>query len=114
MGKLDMTVIEEPPFDPALWADNFACSYPPNHVNIVVHVSLFERAPEVVEFLKKYKTNIEINNKFLAQMDDNMGYADDKKVNINKAAFWFLKYYEVLWTSWIPVDVAAKVKAALE
>ncbi len=114
MGKLNMTVIEEPPFDQALWADNFACSYPPTHVNIVVHVSLLERAPGVVAFLKKYKTDIEINNKFLAQMDDNMGYADDKKVNINKAAMWFLKNYESLWMTWLPEDVANKVKAELK
>ena len=114
MGKFKMTVIEEPPFDEALWADNLACSYPPTHVNIVVAASLLKRAPEVVKFLKKYKTDIEINNKFLAQMDDNMGYADDKKVNINKAAIWFLKNYESLWTTWIPEEIANKVKAALK
>ena len=114
MGKFQMTVVEEPPFDTALWADNFACSYPPTHVNIVVYVNLLKRAPQVVEFLKKYKTDIEINNRFLAQMDDNMSYADDKKVNINKAAIWFLKNYESLWTTWIPEVVANKVKAALK
>ena len=109
MGKLDMTVIQEPPFDEALWADNFACSYPPTHVNIVVHAGLLERAPEVVAFLKKYKTEIDINNKFLARMDDNMGYADERKININKAAIWFLKNYESLWTSWVPSNIAEKV-----
>jgi glycine betaine/proline transport system substrate-binding protein len=114
MGKFKMTVIEEPPFDKALWADNLACSYPPTHVNIVVAVSLLERALEVVKFLKKYKTDIEINNNFLAQMDDNMGYADDEKINIKKAAIWFLKNHESLWTTWIPEDVAIKVKAALK
>ncbi len=114
MGKLNMTVIEEPPFDQALWADNFACSYPPTHVNIVVHVSLLERAPGVVAFLKKYKTDIEINNKFLAQMVDNMGYADDKKVNINRAAMWFLKNYRSFWTTWVAEDVAKKVLKELK
>jgi glycine betaine/proline transport system substrate-binding protein len=114
MGKFKMTVIEEPPFDEALWADNLACSYPPTHVNIVVAVSLLERAPEVVKFLKNYKTDIEINNNFLAQMDDNMGYADDEKININKAAIWFLKNHESLWATWIPEDAAVKVKAALK
>ncbi len=113
MGKFQMTVIEEPPFDQALWADNFACSYPPTHVNIVVHVNLLERAPQAVEFLKKYKTDIEINNRFLARMDNNLGYADEKKISIQKAALWFLKYYEPLWTGWVPEEVAKKVKAVL-
>ena len=114
MGKFKMTVIEEPPFDQALWTDNFACSYPPTQVNIVVAESLLERAPEVVKFLKNYKTDIEINNNFLARMDDNMGYADDEKININKAAIWFLKNHESPWTTWIPGDVANKVKTALK
>ena len=47
-------------------------------------------------------------------MDDNMGYADDKKVNINRAAMWFLKNYESLWTTWVAEDVANKVKAELK
>jgi glycine betaine/proline transport system substrate-binding protein len=114
MGKFDMTPIEEPPFAIEQWGDNFGCAHPPNHVNILVHASLMKRAPEVVAFLKKYNTDIEINNQFLAQMDDNMSYTDKKKVNINKAAIWFLKNYESLWTSWIPEDVAIKVKMALK
>ncbi len=114
MGKLNMTVIEEPSFDEALWADNFACSYPPTHVNIVVHANLLKRAPQVVEFLKKYRTDIEINNRFLAQMENNLGYADEKKISIQKAAIWFLRNHEPLWIAWIPEDVANKVKAALK
>jgi glycine betaine/proline transport system substrate-binding protein len=47
-------------------------------------------------------------------MDDNMGYADGEKININKAAIWFLKNHESLWTAWIPEDAAIKVKAALK
>ena len=109
-----MTVIEEPPFSIERWGDNFSCAHPPNHVNILVHASLPKRAPDALEFLRQYKTNMEINNRFLAQMDDNMAYTDEKKVSINRAAMWFLKNYESLWTGWVPEDVAQKVKAALK
>ncbi len=60
----------------------------------------------MVEFLKKYETTLDINNKFLAYMQDNKASTED-------AAKWFLKEYESLWTQWVSPDVAAKVKAAL-
>ena len=61
----------------------------------------------MVEFLKKYGTTLEINNKFLAYMRDN-------KASTDEAAAWFLKNYEDLWTGWVSADVAAKVKATIK
>ena len=49
MGKLDMTLIEETPYDEKIWANTKACAYPPSVVNIAVHVDMQEKAPEVVE-----------------------------------------------------------------
>ena len=47
-------------------------------------------------------------------MDNNMGYADEKKASIKIAAIWFLKNYATVWTGWVPEEAANKVKAALE
>jgi glycine betaine/proline transport system substrate-binding protein len=106
LGILDMTPIEEPPYDKKLWDTNYACAYPAVRVNIVVNASLQKRAPEIVEFLKKYETTQAMANKFLA-------YMRDKKADTKAAGIWFLKNYEDLWTGWVPADVAKKVKAAL-
>ncbi|HUV60225.1 MAG TPA: ABC transporter substrate-binding protein [Desulfatiglandales bacterium] len=106
LGILDMTPIEEPPYDKKLWDTNYACAYPAVRVNIVVNASLQKRAPEIVEFLKKYETTQAMANKFLA-------YMRDKKANTQAAAIWFLKNYEDLWTGWVPENVAKKVKTAL-
>jgi glycine betaine/proline transport system substrate-binding protein len=106
LGILDMTPIEEPPYDKKLWDTNYACAYPAVRVNIVVNASLQKRAPEIVEFLKKYETTQAMANKFLA-------YMRDKKADTQAAAIWFLKNYQDLWTGWVPADVAKKVKAAL-
>ena len=106
LGKLDMTMLEEPAFDQSVWDKNRGCAYPAVKCDIIVHKKLPEWAPDVVEFLKKYETTLDINNKFLAYMQDN-------KAGTRDAAKWFLKQYESLWTQWVPSEVAAKVKAAL-
>ena len=106
LGKYDMTPIEEPPYSDALWNKNYACAYPSVQVNIFINAGLEKKAPEVVAFLKKYETTQAIANKFLAYMQDN-------KANTQEAALWFLKNYGDLWTTWVPANVAKKVKAAL-
>jgi glycine betaine/proline transport system substrate-binding protein len=103
---MDMTPIEEPAFDKKVWDTNYACAYPSVRVNIIVNSGLQERAPEIVEFLKKYETTQAMANKFLA-------YMRDEVVDTQSAALWFLKNYEDLWSAWVPADVAKKVKASM-
>lgn len=107
LGKLDMYQLEEPAFDKKIWETTKACAYPAVKCDIIVHKKLPEEAPDVVAMLKKYETTLEINNKFLAYMQDN-------KASTEEAAQWFLKNYENLWTKWIPEDMVAKVKAAMK
>ncbi len=107
LGKLDMVQLEEPKFDQNIWETTKACEYPAVKCDIIVHKSLPQRAPDKVEFLKKYGTTLEINNKFLAYMRDN-------KASTDEAAAWFLKNYEDLWTGWVSADVAAKVKTTIK
>lgn len=114
MGKYDMTPIQEPAFDMALWAENFSCAHPSNNVNIVAHPSLLKRAPEAVAFLKKYETTMDICNQFLAKMTDNMGYADEKKTNVLRAAKWFIANRRSVWEKWLPDEIAKRVGAAIE
>ena len=80
--------------------------YAPADVNILVTKSMLDRAPDVVEFLKKYSTTVDDNNEFLAIMDDN-------DWDSQQTAEWFLENKEALWTKWVSADIAEKVKAAL-
>jgi glycine betaine/proline transport system substrate-binding protein len=107
LGKLDMTPIEEPPYSKEAWDKDHGCAYPSVKVNIFVNARFAKKAPEVVAFLKKYETTQAIANKFLA-------YMQDKKASTSEVALWFLKNYEDLWTTWVPADVAKKVKAAMK
>lgn len=107
LGKLDMTQLEEPPFDKAIFESTAACGYPAVKCDIIVHKKLPDWAPDVVEFLKKYETSLDINNKFLAHMRDTDGKPKD-------GAMWFLTNFENLWTKWVTSEVATKVKAAMK
>lgn len=106
LGKLDMYRLEEPPWNKEIWETTKACAYPSGQVNIVVHKSLLDRAPKVVEFLGNYETTTEMNNKILAYMQDN-------EAEVDQGAIWFLKEYQSVWTEWVPSGVASKVKKAL-
>ncbi len=93
LGKFDMVRLKGSEFVPA-------------DVNILVNKSMLEKAPDVVEILKKYSTSVEDNNEFLAKMDE-------ESWTTEQTAHWFLKNKEDVWTKWVSADVAKKVKAAL-
>jgi ABC-type proline/glycine betaine transport system substrate-binding protein len=107
LGKVGaMTRLEEPPYDKEIWDTTRACAYPSGAVDIVVHASLLDRAPEVVELLRNYETTTAMNNKVLA-------YMQESEADASEAAIWFLQEYESVWTEWMSPEVGTKVKAAL-
>lgn len=107
LGKYDMTLLEEDPYDEEKWNNGYGSSFPPMPVTVCVHKDLVDSAPEVVEFLGNYKTSSEITNKALAYMQDNESSTEE-------AAKWFLNEYEELWTSWVSEDIAQKVIDAIK
>lgn len=105
-GKYDMTLLEDDPYDDEKWRNGFACKFPSQDLTIAVDVDFPERAPEIVEFLKQYKTSSEITSSALAYMEEN-------DTDLYETAHWFLKEYEDLWIDWVPADVGEKVKEAI-
>ena len=93
LGRLDMIRLKGTEYDPAL-------------VHKFIGKDMLEKAPDVVELLKKYSTTIADNNAFLAEMEKN-------KWTTEETAKWFLKNRESSWISWVEPEVAEKVKAAL-
>jgi glycine betaine/proline transport system substrate-binding protein len=93
MGKLDMVRL-------------IGSEYAPAAVNILVNKDMQEKAPDIVEMLKKYSTSVADNNEFLSQMADNEWTTEE-------TAKWFLQNKEAVWTQWISTEAAEKVKAAL-
>jgi glycine betaine/proline transport system substrate-binding protein len=86
LGKLDMIRLP-------------GTEYPAAAVNILVNKSMLEKAPDVVEMLKKYSTTVDQNNQFLAKMDAE-GW------DTQQTAEWFLKNNEEVCTKWVSSEVA--------
>lgn len=109
MGLLDMTRLEEPPYDEALWTEekNFACGFPSVRVLIVANSKFVKENPEIADFLRNYSTTLEQNNKALAFMFQN-------DADTQQAAVWFLREYDDIWSKWLPAEAAEKVRAALK
>ncbi len=94
IGRLDMVMLP-------------GTEFPPTSVDILMYSESYEAMPVLAEFLKKYDTSLDQNNKALAAMQDN-------DLDAAGAAEWFLRTYEDTWTAWVPADVADNVKAALK
>ena len=105
-GKLDLIRLEEPPYDKAVWDDNHGCAYPSQELFIAGHKTFPERAPELVDMFGKWKLSTKTLGEALAYMEDTGGEPFD-------AAMWFIKEKESIWTTFVPSDVATKVKEAV-
>lgn len=106
IGKYDMTLLEEPEYTDERWENGFASAFPANTCTINAHKGLADKAPDVTEFLSKYQTNSDLISEALAKMEDD-------GLSIDEVSTWFLQEYEDIWISWVPQDVAEKVKSAL-
>ena len=104
-AELDLTRLKEPVC--AAGADpGSGCGYPVAKIRIAVHPTLIPRAPDVIEFLRKWDFTAAIDvaaNAYKAETD----------ATFEELATWFLKNHEAAWTQWVPADVAQKVKAGL-
>ena len=106
LGKYDMTLLEEPPYDQEVWDRDRGCEYMSVACTSVIHPSMQEKAPEVVDLLNNYALSTSDINSILA-------YMRDSDSDASGAAVYFLKEYESMWTKWVPADVSSKVKEAL-
>jgi len=107
-GKFDLTLLEEPPYDEALWNEEnqYACAYPSADMFIAAHKDFPGKAPELVLMFNNWKLNTKTLGEALSYMDETGGEPID-------AAIWHLKNREAVWTKFVPADVAQKVKDAV-
>jgi len=105
-GMLDVTLLEEPPYDKAVWEENHGCAYPSQNLFITSYKTFPEKAPELVEMFGKWKLDTKTLGQALAYMQDTGGEPFD-------AAVWFIQEREDIWTTFVPPDIASKVKDAV-
>ena len=104
-GKLDIVLLEDAPFDPELYKEG-GCEIPRQELLIVCGGHFPEKAPELVDFFKSYKTGSGLVAEALA-------YMESTKEPHARAAVWFLKKYDPLLDEWLAPEQAKKVRDAL-
>lgn len=113
-GRYNLVKLASPAYDSKKWEciTNTECSnpqvsdYPAAEVLIVVVATLKKTAPDAVEFLG----NMSIPNPIAAAI---LGWADETKATGEEAAVKFLNENQDIWVSWVPTDVANRVKESL-
>lgn len=113
LGRFDLTMLEEPPFDPEVWRElqreerpRRAVAFPREEVYIAVNTRLLREAPEAVEFLRRYRTSNQLVSELLAYMEANRATEEE-------VALHFLRTHPEVWTDWVPPEVAERVRRAL-
>jgi len=112
IGKYDFVMLEEPPYDKAVWDDMMAAetptaatAYPKTAVVIGANTAFTEKSEALTAFFEAYGMTSDDTSAALAFMHDNDAEA-------SAAAEEFLRTREDVWSAWVPEDVAARVSAA--
>lgn len=106
-AQYDLTLLEDHPYDEAIWDENKGTEFAPDDVVVAVHKDMETQAEDVVEFLKNYETSSELTENML-------NYLEDNEADPDETAKWWMNEHEDLWTTWVPEDVAEKVKEYLK
>ena len=105
-GRLDLYVLEEPEWTQECWDGDKGCAYPAPDIRVITHSSLGERAPEIVEFLRKWDFDAATDSRIEAWMADNNADPD-------AGALYYLRNFRDAWSTFIPSDVLERVDAAI-
>lgn len=80
---------------------------PPSEVLATTTKKFADSHPKEFEFIK----NISVTNDVLSEI---LAWGEDNQAEGNEMVGYFMIKYEKLWSTWLPADVAAKVKNALK
>ncbi|MCM0147258.1 ABC transporter substrate-binding protein [Photobacterium galatheae] len=80
--------------------------YPPSPVDTVVTEKFAQRAPEALAYLSKRAfTN--------PQMNQMLAWMEEMQADGETAANYFLMQHEPMWTQWVTLDAAKRIKQAI-
>ncbi|WP_119310082.1 ABC transporter substrate-binding protein [Cohaesibacter haloalkalitolerans] len=81
--------------------------YPPSLVQVVTTGEFAKSHPEIMDFLGK----LSFKN---AQMNELLAWMEDNQADGEIAAIYYMQNNADQWTKWLPEDIAAKVKTAVD
>ncbi len=113
VGAYDLVKLEEPAFDPAIWAElkasekpARATAYPTSRVVIGANLAFTQSAPQLTGFFKNYGLTSAMTSQMLAA-------ARAAGISPEEQALRFLKDRPADWRGWVTPEIAAKVQAGL-
>ncbi|MDR1481221.1 MAG: ABC transporter substrate-binding protein [Synergistaceae bacterium] len=104
-GRLDIVKLEDDPYDPELYQDG-KCDFPSQELRIVSGRGFAKKAPDLVEFFKRYRTGS-------SRLSLALSYMEETKSSHERAAVWFLKNNDYLLDEWLPAENAQKMREYL-
>lgn len=121
MGMYDWYILEEPEYDADVWAGisakmtddtlpplTEACAYESVPLTILVHESVIDLAPDVVDMLENFNVTLERCNKALAYQLENE--IDEWET----VAVWWMREYDSHWKNWVTSDAYDKIQEFLD
>lgn len=105
-GKLDLVLLEDAPYNKNLYVEG-KCSFPKQELKIISSKKFAKKAPDLLEFIKKYQTGSELISKALAHLSET-GETHEQ------TAKWLLKENDYLLDQWLPAERAKRVRDALK
>lgn len=101
-GKLDIVLLEDAPYDESIFMDG-KCEFPKQELKIVSSNKFAEKAPDLLEFFKKYETGSQM-------IADALAYLDETQASHEETAKWLLTENDFLLDEWLPEENAEKVR----
>lgn len=101
-GKLDLLLLEDVPYDPALYMAG-KCAFPAQALKIVSSNQFAEKAPDLLGFFANYQTGSVMIAQALAHMDE-------AKESHEQTAIWVLKNNDSMLDQWLPKENATKLR----
>ncbi|MYB21768.1 MAG: ABC transporter substrate-binding protein [Chloroflexi bacterium] len=105
-ATLDLYRLEEPEWSEECWNGDQGCAYPSSEVRIAVNVSLIDRAPDVIEFLRNWDYTA-------AEQIDVEIWMGDNDETPDAGAIWYLQNFQDVWSQRVDEGVVDRVLAAL-
>ena len=101
-GKLDLLLLEDAPFEPVAFKEG-KTAFSDQELMIVSSRNFPKKAPELLEFLKRFKTGSSLISKSLAHLDET-------GASHAETAIWVLKTNNNLIDEWLPAANAKKLR----
>lgn len=114
IGKYKLVRLDMPAYDPAKFkcltdtncANPEVTGWAPGEVAVAATERLKADAPDVAAFLSRMSVPNDDMNAILA-------WGDDTRATPEETADHFFKTYPQVWTTWVPAEVAERVRASL-